>query len=168
MAKSPLAQAIVAHIGKLYAIEEHCQEHNFSEEEVVRYRKEKAWPVLSEIKARLEKEAHHVAPKSVLEKAIGYFFDNWPRLILYLEHGFLPIDNNAVENAIRPFVLGRKNWLFSGSPRGARASSILYSIIETAKNCGHEPLVRQAHQPIGICAIFSKSFPTRRRMKKSA
>lgn len=139
VAKSPLAQAIVAHIGKLYAIEEYCQEHNFSEEEVVRYRKEKAWPVLSEIKARLEKEAHHVAPKSLLGKAMSYFFDNWPRLILYLEHGFLPIDNNAVENAIRPFVVGRKNWLFSGSPRGARASSVLYSIIETAKNCGHEP-----------------------------
>ncbi len=51
----------------------------------------------------------------------------------------MPIDNNLVENAIRPFVMGRKNWLFSGSPLGAHANSVLYSIIETAKACGHEP-----------------------------
>ena len=63
----------------------------------------------------------------------------WPQLTTFLEDGHIPIDNNLVENAIRPFVVGRKGWLFSGSPRGAHASATLYSLIETAKANGLEP-----------------------------
>ena len=70
---------------------------------------------------------------------MGYALAQWPKLIRYLDHPALTPDTNAVENAIRPFVLGRKNWLFSGSPRGAAASARLFSIIETAKANGHEP-----------------------------
>jgi len=77
-------------IWKLYPSEEYCRKNIFPEEEVVRYRKEKTCPVLSEIKLSLEKEAHHVVPKSLLRKMISYFFDNCSLLILYLEHGFLP------------------------------------------------------------------------------
>ena len=62
-----------------------------------------------------------------------------PRLIRYVEHGDLPIDNNPCENAIRPFVIGRKNWLFSDSQAGAHASALIYSLIETAKANGQEP-----------------------------
>ena len=72
-------------------------------------------------------------------KAIHYALTLWPLLIVYLESGDIPIDNNPAENAIRPFVIGRKNWLFSGSPRGAQASATLYSLIETAKANGLEP-----------------------------
>ena len=78
-------------------------------------------------------------PKSALGVALGYSDKFWPRLIVYLEDGRLEIDNNGVENAIRPFVLGRKGWLFSSATRGAEASANLYSLIETAKANGHEP-----------------------------
>ena len=76
---------------------------------------------------------------SLLGKAIHYTLNLWPELIVYLEDGNIPIDNNRAENAIRPFVIGRKNFLFSGSPRGARASAALYSLIETAKANQLEP-----------------------------
>lgn len=72
-------------------------------------------------------------PQSLLGKAIGYALAQWESLIRYLDHPWLTPDNNAAENVIRPFVLGRKNWLFSGSPRGADASCAIYSLIETAK-----------------------------------
>lgn len=63
----------------------------------------------------------------------------WPKLIVYLEDGNIPIDNNKIENAIRPFVIGRKNFLFSGSPRGANANATLYTLVESAKANGLEP-----------------------------
>ena len=79
-------------------------------------------------------------PKGLLGKAVNYTLKNWSLLTRYLEKGFVPMDNNAAENAIRPFVVGRKNWLFfSGHPDGAKASSCLYSLIETAKACGLKP-----------------------------
>ena len=78
-------------------------------------------------------------PQSALGAAIGYALNQWEHLLVFLDHGELEIDNNLTENAIRPFVVGRKNFPFSGSPRGAHASARLYSIIETAKANGHEP-----------------------------
>ena len=74
-----------------------------------------------------------------LGKAFGYTLSQWPRLVKYLDTGFVRMDNNLIENAIRPFVIGRKNWLFSVSPEGARASASFYSLIETAKANGLEP-----------------------------
>ena len=87
----------------------------------------------------LDGRAVNTPPKSLLGKAIAYARNQWSRLIVYLEDGRLRIDNNLVENAIRPFAVGRKNWLFSGSPRGAKASAAFYSLIETAKANGLEP-----------------------------
>ena len=78
-------------------------------------------------------------PKGLLGQAISYTQANWNKLIIYLEDGRLRPDNNLVENAIRPFVLGRKNWLFAGSPDGAEASATFFSLIETAKTNGLEP-----------------------------
>ena len=72
-------------------------------------------------------------------KALAYLLAQWPKLIRYLEDGRLPIDNNATERAIRPFVIGRRNWLFADTPKGAAASANLYSLIETAKANGVEP-----------------------------
>ena len=72
-------------------------------------------------------------------KAISYLASNWIKLVRYTEVGYLPIDNNAAERAIRPFVIGRKNWLFSDTPKGAMASAQLYSLVETAKANGQEP-----------------------------
>jgi transposase len=80
-----------------------------------------------------------VPPRSALGKAMNYAHKQWPKLIVYVEDGRLRIDNNLTENAIRPFVIGRKNWLFCDTVAGANASANLYSLIQTAKANGIEP-----------------------------
>jgi hypothetical protein len=87
----------------------------------------------------------NVPPKSALGKAVGYCQNQWPKLYRYLENGGLIIDNNRAERAVKPFVIGRKNWLFSNTANGASASAMLYSIIETAKANGLIPFVYIAH-----------------------
>ena len=72
-------------------------------------------------------------------KAVAYAIEQWPKPVRYPDHPVMTPDTSACENAVRPFVVGRKNWLFSGSPRGAEASATLFSIIETAKANGLEP-----------------------------
>lgn len=86
-----------------------------------------------------------VAPQSKLGMAIAYAQKVFDRAVRFVDHPLLTPDTNAVENAIRPFVVGRKNWLFSGSPGGAHASAGLYSLIETAKANGHEPYAYLCH-----------------------
>ena len=78
-------------------------------------------------------------PQTATGKALSYLHEQWPKLIRYLADGRLEIDNNLTENAIRPFVVGRKNWLFSDTVQGVTASANLYSLIETAKANGLEP-----------------------------
>ncbi|GGE91624.1 hypothetical protein GCM10008020_40800 [Massilia psychrophila] len=80
-----------------------------------------------------------MTPKSALGTALSYLRDYWPRLTRYTERGDLPIDNNRAENAIRPFIVGRKAWLFSDTVAGANASAVIYSVLETAKANGVEP-----------------------------
>ncbi len=87
----------------------------------------------------LRSRSQSVTPSSGLGKAVSYALGQWDQVVRYLEHALLTPDNNAVENAIRPFVLGRKNWLFSNTQAGAHTSAGLYSLIETAKANGHEP-----------------------------
>ena len=77
--------------------------------------------------------------KTALGKALIYLHNQWDRLIGYLDDGTYPIDNNLAENAIRPFAVGRKNWLFANSQAGAKASANLYSLIQTAKANGLNP-----------------------------
>ena len=80
-----------------------------------------------------------VMSKSALGTALSYLRDHWPSLTRYTERGELPIDNNRAENAIRPFVVGRKAWLFSDTVAGANASAVIYSVLETVKANGVEP-----------------------------
>ena len=80
-----------------------------------------------------------VPPKSKLGEAINYALNQWETLVVYLSDGRLDIDNNSTERMIKPFALGRKNWLFSGNEKGARASAIIYSLLETAKANNLEP-----------------------------
>ena len=87
----------------------------------------------------MDKTLPTVTPKSALGKALAYMAKYWDRLTRYAERGDLPIDNNRCENAIRPFVVGRKAWLFSDTPAGAHASAVIYSLVETAKANGLEP-----------------------------
>lgn len=102
-------------------------------------RDEKVRPQLERIKAFLEKLAPNYLKSGLMRTAIGYALNNWDKLSAFLSHPDLPLDNNPIENAIRPFTLGRKNFLFSGSPKGAEASAFLYSLIESAKANGWEP-----------------------------
>jgi hypothetical protein len=80
-----------------------------------------------------------VVPSSLLGKALQYTSGQWPKLVRYVENGNWPISNNLCENAIRPFVVGRKGWLFSDTVAGAQASANLYSLVETCKANGVEP-----------------------------
>ncbi len=133
------AASVLGIIKEIYVVEDEAKERPLSPDEVLALRQERSAPILKRLKIQLDSKSHHVAPKSLLGKAIRYSLDQWTKLCVYLDDGRIAIDNNAVENSIRPFVVGRKNWLFSGSPRGARASALLYSIIETAKANGFEP-----------------------------
>jgi transposase len=133
------AEVALEFIGQLYRIEKEARVKELSVRDICELRQQQARPVLEEFKHWLEEKAPLTPPGGLLGKAIGYTLNQWSRLIVYLDDGRLRPDNNLVENAIRPFVVGRKNWLFSGHPRGAAASAFLYSLIETAKANGLKP-----------------------------
>lgn len=130
---------VIALIKELYAVETIARKKNLPDEEFLALRKRDAVPVLNRIRALLDRLEGKVPPKSLLGKAVKYALSNWPRLTRYLEQPYLRPDNNLVENAIRPFVIGRKASLFSGHPTGARATALLYSLVETARANGWSP-----------------------------
>jgi len=127
----------LSEIQKLYAIERQIADKPPDEKQAIR--QARAGPILSKMRSWLDKSRTQVLPKGTLGKALAYLDGEWPRLIRYIDDGRLPIDNNPCENAIRPFVIGRKNWIFSQSQAGVEASAAIYSLIETAKRSGHEP-----------------------------
>jgi transposase len=133
------AGTALRYIGKLYKIEKDAREQGLSSEQLYNLRQSQAIPILAEFKEWLDARVEKVPPKSLLGKAINYTLSQWHRLIQYTAAGIIRPDNNLVENAIRPFVIGRKNWLFSDTVQGAKASAAIYSLIETAKSNGLEP-----------------------------
>lgn len=137
------AQARIAldYIGQLYAIERPLWEkaRPCSAADRVRIRTERSAPIMGQFHAWLEAMAPKVLPQGLLGKAVAYTLGQWPKLSVFLHQGEAPIDNNRCENAIRPFVIGRKGWLFSDTVKGAVASANLYSLVETAKANGVEP-----------------------------
>ena len=124
-------------IARLYGVERALKDLDPDARHV--QRQIKARPILDEIHAWLAQALPEVPPSTLTGKALTYLANQWPKLIGYLDDGRLAIDNNACERAIRPFVIGRRNWLFADTPAGASASANLYSLIETAKANGHEP-----------------------------
>lgn len=128
---------VLSMIQTLYAIERRIKDK--SVEERFQTRQSESRPVMDKIKQWLDRQQPKIPPKSKLGKAITYAQNQWPYLLRYLESGLLDIDNNAAERAVKPFVIGRKNWLFAQTVNGANASAILYSLIETAKANGLEP-----------------------------
>jgi len=124
-------------IGKLYGIETRIRDATNDTRYQVRQQDSVA--VLQQLRAWLDKTLAGVVPSGKLGIALQYLHKYWPKLIRYTENGELPMDNNRAENAIRPFVVGRKAWLFSDTPAGADASAMIYSIIETAKANALEP-----------------------------
>jgi len=127
----------LALIQRLYLVEK--QARKMTPEKRYRVRLEQAQPIFDEMRTWLETTLPQVPPKNATGKALHYLYSQWDKLNRYLDDGRLEIDNNLCENAIRPFVVGRKNWLFSDSVAGVNASANLYSLIETAKAHGAEP-----------------------------
>lgn len=127
--KTGRAHQALAFIQRLYAIEKRIAPLEPTDKQ--RIRQAEALPVLARLKKWLARQ--RVTPSSLLGKAIGYTQNEWPHLLVYCDDGRINIDNNPVENAIRPFAVGRRNWLFSDTQDGARASANLYSLVETAR-----------------------------------
>ncbi|MFQ5700202.1 MAG: IS66 family transposase, partial [Myxococcota bacterium] len=135
--KESLARQGLRRINKLYEIERGCREA--SPEERYAIRQEKTKPRLEELRTWLDAALGRVPPESLTGKALSYLDRQWGKLVHVLDDGRIPLDTNLVENAIRPFVIGRRNWLFADTPKGAQASARLYSLVETAKANGIEP-----------------------------
>jgi len=137
--KAGSADVALKYIRKLYQIESEAEDAEMRPEQIYELRQEQAKPVIEEFKGWLDKRIEYTPPMGLLGTAMDYTLKRWKSLVRYLDDGRLRPDNNLAENAIRPFVVGRKNWLFSGHPRGADASAAIYSLIETAKANGLEP-----------------------------
>jgi hypothetical protein len=140
--------AIKEYIGKVYGVEREInaqrerRERNGGQwnlQETHQIRQEKSAPIMIAFKHWLDELSPGVAPKSALGKAIGYCFNQWNKLNRFIEHPDVPPDNNRVENAIRPFAVGRRSWLFMDTQTGARASANLYSLVGTCRANGVEP-----------------------------
>jgi transposase len=138
--KPQSAEEGIKHIRKLYRLEEELRSQNLDDSTFVSERKARAGPMLDQFKSWLLKRKEDVPPSLLLGKAISYTLTQWDKLTAYLENPYLTPDNNACENLIRPFVIGRKNWLFNKSPEGAESSCGMYSLIETAKLNGLLPM----------------------------
>ena len=137
------ADEAVDMIGQLYGIERELG--NAADQARLQARQTRSREVLEKLRTWLDETRPLVTPKSELGKALRYLDHYWDRLVRYTERGDLPMDNNRVENAIRPFVVGRKNWLFNDTSAGAHASAVVYSLIETARANGREPYTWLRH-----------------------
>jgi transposase len=126
-------------IQQLYAIERQAKEEQMDADPRNTFRLKKASPVLAELHGWLKENIIQVLPKSAIGIAIAYTLHLWPRLVRYLDDGRYEIDNNLIENSIRPVALGRKNYLFAGSHEGAQRAAIMYSFLGTCKINNVEP-----------------------------
>jgi len=130
------ADIAIKEIAKLYWIEKQIKGLPANEKYKIR---QQSMPLLNDLKEWLDKSNRQVLPKSAIGKAIQYSLNQWEKLSGYIKSGDINIDNNRAERAIKPFVIGRKNWMFCNTASGANASAILYSLIETAKANGLTP-----------------------------
>lgn len=129
----PRAEYAMGMFQKLYAIEQKARDENLNPQERHELRLDKSLPVLNELGKWIVQTYKEVLPKSPMGKATAYCIPRWDNLIAYLHDGSLEIDNNLAENAIRPIALGRKNYLFAGSARGAERAAMFYSFFGTCK-----------------------------------
>lgn len=133
------AQHVLSEIQKLYAIERLAKEEDFELDQLTEIRHRESLPILQELKMWMEEQCGLVAPKSSIGKALAYSLKFWSRLTRYTENGDWYIDNNLVENSIRPVALGRKNYLFAGSHDAAQWAAMMYSFLGSCKLNGVEP-----------------------------
>ena len=133
-----LAGQFMELIGKLYHVESQARQEGLDADALRLRRQAHSVPILGKIEAMVLANLHAVAPNTLLGKALHYAQGQWSKLVLYVNDGNHPIDNNACENSIRPFVIGRRNWLFADTVAGANASANLYSLLQTCKVNGIE------------------------------
>lgn len=147
----PRATYALEQIGLLYQLERHAREQQLGESQVLALRQQKALPILEALGAWMKEQYVQVLPKSPIGNALGYSIQRWKELCIYATNGSLNIDNNPVENSIRPIAIGRKNYLFAGSHEAAQRSAMLYSLLGTCKLHGINPFVwlRDILQRIG-------------------
>jgi len=131
------AHKMLVLIAALYRLD--AKVKHLTGEEKKTARQKQLRPQVEKIKRYVNQLSSVYVHDGLMHTAIQYATNNWCKFTACLEHPELPLDNNPIEQAIRPFTLGRKNWLFSGSPRGAEASAFMYSLVETAKANGWEP-----------------------------
>lgn len=129
--KGTVAQQGLQYCNQLFGVERDIKEKTTEERYAIR--KERSKPILDAYLVWLCQQRARTLPKSAVGQAIAYSLNQWEKLTSFLEDGRLEMDNNRSERSIKPFVIGRKNWLFANSPRGAKASAIIYSLLETAK-----------------------------------
>lgn len=134
-----VAEHALEKIRQLYAIERSCREGKLEVDRVREVRQEQSVPILLELGIWMKQKYMEALPKSAIGKALGYSLERWERLSRYTEDGRLHIDNNPVENSIRPVAVGRKNYLFAGSHEAAKRAGMLYSLLGTCKLHGLEP-----------------------------
>lgn len=130
---------------KLYDIERIAREKDLGFDQIKELRQKEAVPVLNEMETWLKEHIYQVLPKSAIGEAIAYTLKLWPRLVRYAEDGRFKIDNNLIENSIRPVALGRKNYLFAGSHHAAQQAAIVYSLLATCKINDVEPFAWLKH-----------------------
>jgi hypothetical protein len=135
--KKELAEYALEKIKLLYLIERQVDGMNYAQRKELR--EKESLPILKGLREWMEEKYKEVFPKSAIGQALGYSLNSWERLIRYLEDGRYEIDNNWVENAIRPVAIGRKNYLFAGSHEGARRAAIIYSLLNTCKKNNINP-----------------------------
>lgn len=124
---------VLTQMQELYAIEQTGREQSLSVQELYSLRQQQALPILKSLKTWMMDAYSKVVPQSTIGKALNYSLQRWDKLCLYAQDGRLQIDNNLVENAIRPVAIGRKNYMFAGSHNGARRAAMLYSFLGTCK-----------------------------------
>jgi hypothetical protein len=139
LATTPEAQKALDYIALLYMLEANMKDEQADYQQIKKERAQKAYPILQQMEHWMKATYNACTPKSPLGKAISYAFGMWPRVSRYCSQGYFNIDNNGVENAIRPITLGRKNYLFSGNHSGAEDNCTFYTLIGSCLEAGIEP-----------------------------
>ena len=152
--KPSVAMVLLSHIDALYRLERR-EWKELDDDERYEKRQEIAVPKLAKLKQWLDEKQPKVAPDTLTRKAINYMINQWDHLVRYCEHGQLRISNILAENAIRPFAVGRRAWLFADTPAGAKASAAMFTLVETAKANGVEPYAYLQHVIGNIAAADS-------------
>ena len=154
----PRAEKALLLIQKLYAVERKAREEGYSLEQVKNLRLEMALPVINELGEWISKEIKTRLPKSWISKAFAYAQNRWDQLSVYLNDGNLQIDNNQIENAIRPVALGRKNYLFAGSHEAAQRAAMIYTFFAICKKHEVNPYQWLKHTLKNISSINHKDI----------